>query len=64
MADPTTSSLGEFLRLERERRGITIEQVASATKVSVRLLHSLEADQYSELPAKPFVRGFVAWADG
>ncbi len=52
-------SLGEFLRQERERRGITIEQVASATKISVRLLHSVEADQYAEMPAKPFIRGFV-----
>ncbi len=52
-------TLGEFLRHERERRGITIEQVASATKVGVRTLHSLEADHYNELPAKPFIRGFV-----
>jgi cytoskeleton protein RodZ len=53
-------SLGEFLRQEREKRGITIEQVASATKINVRLLHLLESDQYSELPAKPFIRGFVS----
>src|ERR1700733_2943944 len=52
-------SLGEFLRHERERRGITIEQVASATKVGVRTLHALEADHFAELPAKPFIRGFV-----
>ena len=57
--DSSQSTLGEFLRHERERRGITIEQVASATKISVRLLHLLESDQYVELPAKPFVRGFV-----
>ncbi len=53
------NSLGDFLRQEREKRGITIEQVASATKISVRILHFLEADQYSELPAKPFIRGFI-----
>jgi cytoskeleton protein RodZ len=52
-------SLGEYLRQEREKRGITIEQVASATKIGVKTLHSLEGDQYSELPAKPFIRGFV-----
>lgn len=55
--NPTT--LGEFLRHERERRGITIEQLASATKIGVRTLHALEADRYVDLPAKPFVRGFV-----
>src|SRR5689334_3027864 len=52
-------TLGELLRQERERRGMTVEQVASATKVGSRLLHSLEGDHYAELPAKPFVRGFV-----
>jgi cytoskeletal protein RodZ len=59
MAPEKDISLGEFLRQERERRGITIEQVASATKVGVRTLHSLEADHFAELPAKPFIRGFV-----
>jgi len=52
-------SLGEFLRMEREKRGVTVEQMVSATKISVRLLHALESDQYSDLPAKPFIRGFV-----
>jgi cytoskeleton protein RodZ len=52
-------SLGEYLRSEREKRGITIEQLASATKISVKVLHSLEADHYVDLPAKPFIRGFV-----
>jgi len=59
MASDKEMTLGEFLRQERERRGITIEQVASATKVGVKTLHALEADHYSELPAKPFIRGFV-----
>jgi len=52
-------TLGEYLRQEREKRGITIEQVASATKIGVKQLHSLEGDHYADLPAKPFVRGFV-----
>jgi cytoskeletal protein RodZ len=59
MTPEPTQTLGEFLRQERERRGITLEQVASATKISIKLLQHLESDSYSELPAKPFVRGFV-----
>jgi len=59
MANENKLSLGEFLRQEREKKGMTIEQVASATKINVRLLHALEADQYKDLPAKPFIRGFV-----
>lgn len=53
------TGLGEYLRSEREKRHITIEQVASATKINVKLLHALESDNYDALPAKPFVRGFV-----
>lgn len=59
MGSENNLSLGEFLRQEREKKGMTIEQVASATKINVRLLHALEEDQYKELPAKPFIRGFV-----
>ncbi len=59
MASDKDITLGEFLRLERENRCITIEQVASATKIGVRTLHLLEEDQFVDLPAKPFIRGFV-----
>lgn len=52
-------SLGQYLRATRESRGYTIEQIASATKISVKTLMALEADDYVHLPAKPFVRGFV-----
>ena len=52
-------SLGEYLRQEREKRGITVEQVSSATRISLKVLLQLEGDQYQELPAKPFIRGFV-----
>lgn len=53
------STLGDFLQHQRLQRGVTVEQVASATKISVRLLQALEEDQYVQLPAQPFVRGFV-----
>ena len=53
-------SLGTHLRTEREKKGVTLEQLASATKINIRLLEALEEDRYTELPAKPFVRGFIA----
>lgn len=59
MSDERKVSLGEFLKAEREKRGLTIEQTASATKIGLKILKQLEADRYSELPALPFVRGFV-----
>ncbi len=51
--------IGEFLRIEREKRRITLEQVASTTKINVKLLQALEAEHFEELPARPFIRGFV-----
>ena len=59
MPNEQGQTLGEFLRGEREKRDITIEQVASATKVGVKTLLMLESDQYAELPARPFILGFV-----
>lgn len=59
MSENGKKSLGEFLKSERERRGLTIEQTSSATKIGLKVLKQLEADQYASLPALPFVRGFV-----
>jgi cytoskeleton protein RodZ len=52
-------TLGSYLKQEREKRGITIEQISSATKISVKTLIALEEDHYADLPAKPFIRGFI-----
>jgi cytoskeletal protein RodZ len=51
--------LGEYLKKERERKSYTLEQIASATKININILRSLEADEFDKLPAKPFIRGFV-----
>ena len=53
------STLGEFLRQEREKKGISLDQVSSETKIAVRVLQYLEKDEYQHLPAKPFIRGFI-----
>jgi cytoskeleton protein RodZ len=59
MTDSRPETLGDFLRGERERRGLSIEQVSSATKIGSKILYALESNQYESLPALPFVRGFV-----
>lgn len=52
-------SVGAFLKSERERRGFTLEQVASATKIGLKILENLESSRFQDLPAMPFVKGFV-----
>ena len=55
----TKESIGEFLKRERELRQITLREVAEGTKISIRRLRSIESDQFHDLPAEVFVRGFI-----
>lgn len=50
---------GEKLRRERELRGITLEEVAVATKIGTRNLRALEEENFSQLPGGIFNKGFV-----
>lgn len=50
---------GEFLKRERERRGISIEEVAEATKISPYFLIAIENDNPAPIPEGPFFKGFI-----
>jgi cytoskeleton protein RodZ len=52
-------SFGEKLRLEREKRKITLEQISVSTKIGTRMLHALEDDKFNQLPGGIFNKGFV-----
>jgi cytoskeleton protein RodZ len=52
-------SFGEKLRLERERRKITLEQISVSTKIGTRMLEALEEDKFNQLPGGIFNKGFV-----
>jgi len=47
---PDKASIGQMLRKAREERGLTPEQAAYQSKVPLRLLEVLEADDYRMLP--------------
>ena len=57
MNEPTT--LGAYLRRERERRGLALRTISDSTKVSIGLLEGLEADDISRWPGGIFRRAFV-----
>src|SRR6185437_15269151 len=57
MSEPTT--LGSWLRRERERRGVTLAKISEETKVAVPLLEGLEADDLSRWPGGIFRRAFT-----
>lgn len=50
---------GGNLRQARERRGISLRQIATNTKISVAVLEALERNDTSKLPGAIFSRGFV-----
>ncbi|MGL1930653.1 MAG: helix-turn-helix domain-containing protein [Desulfotalea sp.] len=51
-------SIGTFLRQERLAKRIELEQVAEDTKISLKTLRAIEADDCKSLPAPAFSRGF------
>jgi cytoskeletal protein RodZ len=58
-AGRTPGGFGSTLREARERRGITLRQIANATKISVSALEALERNDISRLPGGIFSRAFV-----
>ena len=50
---------GQKLRVARERRGLSLRQIASATKISVITLEALERNDIARLPGGIFSRAFV-----
>ena len=57
MSDRET--FGPRLRSERERRGISLETIASVTKVGADLWQGLERNDFSRWPTGIFARAFV-----
>ena len=56
---PLIDDLGAWLRRERERSGITLETIATRTKVARTLLEALERNDVSRWPNGIFRRAFV-----
>jgi cytoskeleton protein RodZ len=50
---------GDKLRREREMRGVTLDEIAEATKIGTRSLRALEEERFDQLPGGIFNKGFV-----
>jgi cytoskeleton protein RodZ len=53
------TGFGEYLRREREMRGVSLEEISAATRISIRFLHAIESEELSKLPGGIFTRSFV-----
>ena len=54
-----TETLGEFFQKMREQHGMTLEEVASQTRISLRLLKALETNDFAQMPNEVSARGFI-----
>jgi len=53
------TGFGEYLRREREMRGVSLEEISTATRISIRFLEAIETEELSKLPGGIFTRSFV-----
>jgi cytoskeleton protein RodZ len=51
--------LGPLLRTERERRGLTYEDISERTRVRPQIIQAIEEEDWDRLPSPAFVRGFL-----
>ncbi len=56
----TLAELGQLLRAEREKRQLSVDDVADGLKISSRVLRALEAGDDTSLPHAVYVRGFIS----
>jgi hypothetical protein len=52
-------SIGTQLRAAREKKNLTRSQVAAATRMKVQTVEALEADDYKQIPAPIYAKGFL-----
>lgn len=51
--------LGDFLARVRESQGLSIEDLSERTKISVKMLHYIEASDWKSLPVDAYVRSYL-----
>ena len=56
---PSPLKVGEQLRKEREFQGLTLEDIVKPTRIAVRHLQAIEESDFSVLPGRPYVIGFI-----
>ncbi len=59
MSETSQHDFGSGLREARERRGVSLRQIAVSTKISMSALEALERNDVSSLPGGIFTRSFV-----
>jgi cytoskeleton protein RodZ len=53
------SSFGAQLKQEREKQGVSLEDISLSTKIGTRMLRALEEEHFDQLPGGIFNKGFI-----
>jgi curved DNA-binding protein CbpA len=63
MVSPVAHLIAEFtgpaIKAVREQSGLTLRNIADTTKLGVRYLEFIEEENFTKLPARTYVRGFL-----
>ncbi len=52
-------TIGQILKNAREKKGLTIEELASSTYIVAKFIKALEDEQFDLLPGEIYVKGFI-----
>lgn len=53
------TKLGELLKTEREKKGLSLHEIGMSLKINPKILKAIEDGNPNDLPAKTFLRGFI-----
>jgi len=52
-------TVGQLLHSERIKKNISISDLSLATKIDIKYIEAIEADNYDRLPSETFTKGFI-----
>lgn len=52
-------TVGEILRSEREKKGLSIKDIEKATSIRALYLNAIEEDNYTVVPGEVYLKGFI-----
>lgn len=53
------ATVGEILRTEREKQGLTVKDVENATSIRALYISAIEDGKYSTVPGEVYLKGFI-----
>lgn len=52
-------TVGQIIHAERVKRNISLEHLSHLTRIDIKYLSAIEADDYALLPSETFAKGFI-----